>query len=110
MDYRHLTIAIEEYANTGFAIMVQRSRERLGYIESLEDVVSDILSEKCRTWKPQCGCISGNFSERNTATIAEPLSQHHKAGSVLPQCHHCLEHDYSGTPTDRSTKCIYQSL
>lgn len=43
---KRIRIAIEEYANTGFAIMVQRSRERPGYIESLEDVVSDILSEK----------------------------------------------------------------
>lgn len=43
---KKIRTAIEEYANTGFAIMVQRSRERPGYIESLEDVVSDILSEK----------------------------------------------------------------
>ena len=43
---KKIRTAIEEYANTGFAIMAQRSRERPGYIESLEDVVSDILSEK----------------------------------------------------------------
>ena len=43
---KKIRIAIEEYANTGFAIMAQRSREKPGYIESLEDVVSDILSEK----------------------------------------------------------------
>ena len=43
---KKIRTAIEEYANTGFAIMAQRSREKPGYIESLEDVVSDILSEK----------------------------------------------------------------
>lgn len=45
-----IKIAIEEYANTGFSIISQRGQERPGYIESIEDVVVDILSEKSWSW------------------------------------------------------------
>lgn len=45
---RKIKIAIEEYANTGFSILNSRGKEKLGYIESLECVVEDILSGK--TW------------------------------------------------------------
>lgn len=41
-----IRVAIEEYANTGFAVMEQRSREKPGYIEKLEYVIDDILSDK----------------------------------------------------------------
>ena len=41
-----IRVAIEEYANTGFAVMEQRSREKPGYIENLEYVIDDILSDK----------------------------------------------------------------
>lgn len=41
-----IRVAIEEYANTGFAVMEQRSREKPGYIENLEYVIADILSDK----------------------------------------------------------------
>ncbi len=42
--------AIEEYANTGFSILDRRGREMPGYIENLEYVVEDILSDKTWTW------------------------------------------------------------
>ncbi len=43
-----IKVAIEEYANTGFSILNGRGKEKLGYIEDLEYVVEDILSDK--TW------------------------------------------------------------
>lgn len=39
-------ICIEEFANTGFAVINQRSIEQPGYIENLEYVVKDILSDR----------------------------------------------------------------
>lgn len=42
--------AIEEYANTGFSILDRRGREMPGYIENLEYVVADILSDKTWSW------------------------------------------------------------
>lgn len=42
--------AIEEYANTGFSILDRRGREKPGYIENLEYVVEDILSDKTWSW------------------------------------------------------------
>lgn len=42
--------AIEEYANTGFSIMDRRGKEKPGYIENLEYIVEDILSDKSWTW------------------------------------------------------------
>lgn len=45
---RKIKVAIEEYANTGFSILNDRGKEKLGYIESLEYVVEDILSDA--TW------------------------------------------------------------
>lgn len=43
---KNIRVCIEEFANTGFAIMAQRSREQPGYIENLEYVIADILSDK----------------------------------------------------------------
>ncbi|MBD5447345.1 MAG: hypothetical protein HDR32_06310 [Treponema sp.] len=37
--------AMEEYANTGFAIMSYRNNEVPGYIENMEEIVMDILAE-----------------------------------------------------------------
>lgn len=48
---KNIRIAIEEYANTGFAIIDQRNRERPGYIENIEYVIDDILSDKSWTWE-----------------------------------------------------------
>lgn len=48
---KQIRLAIEEYANTGFAIIDQRNRERPGYIENIENVVEDILSDKAWTWE-----------------------------------------------------------
>lgn len=48
---KQIRIAIEEYANTGFAIIDQRNREKPGYIENIENVVDDILSDKKWTWE-----------------------------------------------------------
>lgn len=45
---RKIKVAIEEYANTGFSILDRRGKEKPGYIENLEYVVEDILSDK--TW------------------------------------------------------------
>lgn len=42
--------AIEEYANTGFSILDRRGREKPGYIENIEYVVEDILSDKTWSW------------------------------------------------------------
>ena len=47
---KQIRIAIEEYANTGFAIMDNRTRELPGYIENIEYVVEDILSDKTWVW------------------------------------------------------------
>ena len=47
---KQIRLAIEEYANTGFAIIDQRNRERPGYIENIEDVIQDILSDKSWSW------------------------------------------------------------
>lgn len=47
---RKIKLAIEEYANTGFAILDRRGREKPGYVENLEYVIEDILSEKSWTW------------------------------------------------------------
>lgn len=38
-----IRVAIEEYANTGFAIMKFRDNEVSGYIENMDEIVSDIL-------------------------------------------------------------------
>lgn len=43
---KDIRICIEEFANTGFAVINQRSKEQPGYIENLEYVIADILSEK----------------------------------------------------------------
>lgn len=48
---KQIRSAIEEYANTGFAIIDQRNRERPGYIENIENIVEDILSDKKWTWE-----------------------------------------------------------
>lgn len=47
---RKIKVAIEEYANTGFSILDRRGREKPGYIEKLEYVVEDILSDKTWSW------------------------------------------------------------
>lgn len=47
---KQIRLAIEEYANTGFAIIDQRNRERPGYIENIENIVDDILSDKAWSW------------------------------------------------------------
>ena len=47
---RKIKVAIEEYANTGFSILDRRRRERPDYIENLEYVVDDILSDKTWSW------------------------------------------------------------
>ena len=47
---RKIKTAIEEYANTGFSILDRRGKEKPGYIENLEYVVEDILSEKTWSW------------------------------------------------------------
>ncbi len=47
---RKIKVAIEEYANTGFSILDRRGREMPGYIENLEYVVEDILSDKTWSW------------------------------------------------------------
>ncbi len=47
---RKIKVAIEEYANTGFSILDRRGREKPGYIENLEYVVEDILSDKTWSW------------------------------------------------------------
>lgn len=38
-----IRIAMEEYANTGFAIISHRNSEVPGYIENIDEIVSDIL-------------------------------------------------------------------
>lgn len=43
---KSIKLAIEEYANTGFSIIDTRNRSKPGYIENLEDVIQDILSDK----------------------------------------------------------------
>src|SRR5574344_1982566 len=43
---KSIRIAIEEFANTGFAILARRAVEKPGYIENIEYVVEDILSDK----------------------------------------------------------------
>ena len=43
---KKIRTAIEEYANTGFAVIDQRSREQPGYIENIEYVIADILSDR----------------------------------------------------------------
>ncbi len=48
---KQIKIAIEEYANTGFSIMDLRSKDRPGYIDNLEYVIEDILSDKKWTWE-----------------------------------------------------------
>ncbi len=45
---KKIKAATEEFANTGFAILDTRGREKPGYIENLDYVVEDILSDK--TW------------------------------------------------------------
>lgn len=47
---RKIKVAIEEYANTGFSILDRRGREKPGYIENLDYVVKDILSDKTWSW------------------------------------------------------------
>ena len=47
---KQLKVAIEEYANTGFNILELRSKDKPGYIENLEYVIEDILSDKGWTW------------------------------------------------------------
>ena len=47
---RKIKVAIEEYANTGFSILDRRGRERPGYIENIEYVVEDILSDRNSSW------------------------------------------------------------
>lgn len=47
---KKIKLAIEEFANTGFAIMHMRAQEKPGYIENVEDVVEDILSERIWAW------------------------------------------------------------
>lgn len=47
---KKIKVAIEEYANTGFSILDRRGKEKPGYIENLEYVVEDILSEKTWSW------------------------------------------------------------
>jgi hypothetical protein len=47
---RKIKLAIEEYANTGFSILDRRSKEKLGYIENIEYVIEDILSDKTWSW------------------------------------------------------------
>ena len=41
-----IKLAIEEFANTGFSIIDNRNRSKAGYIENLEDVIEDILSDR----------------------------------------------------------------
>ena len=43
---KDIRVCIEEFANTGFAVINQRSKEQPGYIENLEYVIADILSDK----------------------------------------------------------------
>ena len=47
---RQIRTAIEEYANTGFSIIDRRGKEKPGYIENIEYVVEDILSDKTWSW------------------------------------------------------------
>lgn len=47
---KEIRTEIEEYANTGFSILDRRSKEKPGYIEDIELVVQDILSDKEWTW------------------------------------------------------------
>lgn len=47
---RKIKTAIEEYANTGFSILDRRGKEKPGYIENLEYIVEDILSDKTWSW------------------------------------------------------------
>ena len=47
---KDIRVAIEEYANTGFSILDRRSKEKPGYIEDIELVVQDILSNKAWAW------------------------------------------------------------
>lgn len=47
---RSIKTAIEEYANTGFSIIDRRGKEKPGYIENIEYVVDDILSDKTWSW------------------------------------------------------------
>lgn len=47
---RKIKLAIEEYANTGFSILDRRSKEKPGYIENIEYVIEDILSDKTWSW------------------------------------------------------------
>lgn len=46
-----IKVAIEEYANTGFSILERRGIEKPGYIENIEYVVEDILSNKKWCWE-----------------------------------------------------------
>lgn len=39
-------VAIEEFANTGFSLIDNRGKDKPGYIENIEYVVEDILSDK----------------------------------------------------------------
>lgn len=48
---KQIMIAIEEFANTGFSILDRRGKERPGYIENIEDVVQDIMSDKAWSWE-----------------------------------------------------------
>ena len=43
---KDIRVAIEEYANTGFLILDRRGKEKPGYIEDIELVVQDVLSDK----------------------------------------------------------------
>ena len=47
---KDIRVAIEEYANTGFSILDRRGKEKPGYIEDIELVVQDILSDKAWAW------------------------------------------------------------
>ena len=47
---KQIRVAIEEYANTGYSIMDRRGKEKPGYIENIEYVVEDILSDKGWSW------------------------------------------------------------
>ena len=47
---KDIRVAIEEYANIGFSILDRRSKEKPGYIEDMELVVQDILSDKAWAW------------------------------------------------------------
>ena len=48
---KNIKVAIEEYANTGFAIIDRRGKDKPGYIENIEYVVEDILSDYEWSWE-----------------------------------------------------------